>query len=91
MKNRPTYLAEIVQHLAMDLVFIDASGIGPGEVWLDHNLDGELWLACRIPSRRSRPPLSPLHPQPAKHQHTLYLFITLVHAAQLQTILNNSL
>ena len=40
MKQRPTYLAEIVQRLPTDLGYTDASGIGGGGVWLNPNADG---------------------------------------------------
>ena len=40
MGSQPTYLAEIVQHLATDVGYTDASGIGYGGVWIDPNEDG---------------------------------------------------
>ena len=41
MKARPTCLVEIVHRLAMDLGFVDASGLGAGGVWLDPNSNEE--------------------------------------------------
>ena len=41
MKARPTCLVEIVHRLAMDLGFVDASGLSAGCVWLDPNSNEE--------------------------------------------------
>ena len=46
MKTRPTYLAEIVQCLATDLGFVDASGLGVGGVWLEPNSNKEHFVWC---------------------------------------------
>ena len=44
MATRPTYLAEIVQHIPTDLGFTDASGQGAGGVLLNPNRDGKHYV-----------------------------------------------
>ena len=48
MESQTTYLAEIVQHLATDMGYTDALGLGCEGVWIDPKKDG-VQYAWRLP------------------------------------------
>ena len=48
MVSRPTYIAEIVQRLATDVGYTDASGLGCGGVLIDPDEDG-IYYVWRLP------------------------------------------
>ena len=48
MPTCPNYLAEIVQHLPIDIGFTGSSALGAGGVWIDPNEDGRNYV-WRLP------------------------------------------
>ena len=46
MVSQPTFFDEIVQRLATDMSYTDASGLGCGGVWIDPNKDGTHYVCC---------------------------------------------